>query len=401
MADVFRATDAVLGRVVAVKTLADRYAADDEFRARFTREALTAASLSHPNVVTIFDVGEHDGTPFIVMEYLAGGSLADRLRDGPSSTGHGHCLARPGRRGARRRTRCRHRSSRHQARQPAARRPRRGARLRLRHRARGRARSADVNGHHPGQLGVHGARAGTRGARHLRQRPVRARLRGLRAADRTPSVRSRVTDGRGDPPRLSAAAPRIRDRTEPARGGGRSAGPRPGEEPRRPAAKLQGTCQRLTGCAAGGRRADALHSPFRKRRADGCPAEQPSAGRARRGGLGAGGRRHRGRPRVEQRGRRPAAHCRRHRDRARDDAGADRHGLVPASVASARCALAFVLQRGGRQRPGVRADAGRGLRGRAADPRGRLRSARRLRHDGRGVHGLQPRLHALRTRLLP
>ena len=83
MADVFRATDAVLGRVVAVKMLADRYAADDEFRARFTREALTAASLSHPNVVTIFDVGERDGAPFIVMEYLAGGSLADRLRDGP------------------------------------------------------------------------------------------------------------------------------------------------------------------------------------------------------------------------------------------------------------------------------------------------------------------------------
>jgi serine/threonine-protein kinase len=83
MADVYRATDAVLGRVVAVKMLADRFAADDEFRARFTREALTAASLSHPNVVTIFDVGEHDGTPFIVMEYLAGGSLADRLRDGP------------------------------------------------------------------------------------------------------------------------------------------------------------------------------------------------------------------------------------------------------------------------------------------------------------------------------
>jgi serine/threonine-protein kinase len=82
MADVYRATDSVLGRVVAVKMLADRYAADDDFRARFTREALTAASLSHPNVVTIFDVGEHDGTPFIVMEYLGGGSLADQLREG-------------------------------------------------------------------------------------------------------------------------------------------------------------------------------------------------------------------------------------------------------------------------------------------------------------------------------
>ena len=48
MADVYRARDSVLGRVVAVKMLADRYAADEDFRARFTREALTAASLSHP-----------------------------------------------------------------------------------------------------------------------------------------------------------------------------------------------------------------------------------------------------------------------------------------------------------------------------------------------------------------
>ena len=82
MADVYRATDSALGRVVAIKVLAERYAADDDFRTRFTREALTAASLSHPNVVTIFDVGEHDGTPFIVMEHLGGGSLADPLREG-------------------------------------------------------------------------------------------------------------------------------------------------------------------------------------------------------------------------------------------------------------------------------------------------------------------------------
>ena len=80
MADVFRATDAVLGRVVAVKMLADRYAADDEFRARFTREALTAASLSHPNVVTIFDVGERDGSAVhrhgVPRRRIAGGSAA-------------------------------------------------------------------------------------------------------------------------------------------------------------------------------------------------------------------------------------------------------------------------------------------------------------------------------------
>jgi serine/threonine-protein kinase len=81
MADVYRATDSVLERTVAVKVLAERYAADQDFRARFTREAQTAASLSHPNVVTIYDVGEIDGTPYIVMEHLGGGSLADRVRE--------------------------------------------------------------------------------------------------------------------------------------------------------------------------------------------------------------------------------------------------------------------------------------------------------------------------------
>jgi eukaryotic-like serine/threonine-protein kinase len=64
--------------------LAERYAGDEAVRARFTREALAAARLSgRPNIVTIFDVGEARGRPFIVMEYLGGGSLDDRLRDGP------------------------------------------------------------------------------------------------------------------------------------------------------------------------------------------------------------------------------------------------------------------------------------------------------------------------------
>ena len=80
MADVYRATDSVLGRVVAIKMLADRYAADDDFRARFTREALTAASLSHPNVVTIFDVGEHRRDPVhrhgVPRRRIAGGSAS-------------------------------------------------------------------------------------------------------------------------------------------------------------------------------------------------------------------------------------------------------------------------------------------------------------------------------------
>ena len=83
MGEIFRATDTSLGRAVAIKLLDVRYARDENVRARFTREALAAARLSgNANIVTIYDVGEHDERPFIVMEYLAGGSLEERLRDG-------------------------------------------------------------------------------------------------------------------------------------------------------------------------------------------------------------------------------------------------------------------------------------------------------------------------------
>jgi serine/threonine protein kinase len=88
MGEIFRAEDEVLGRTVAIKVLAERYARDQSVRARFTREALAAARLSNePTAVTIFDVGEWRGRPFIVMEYLDGGSLEDRLREGKASTG--------------------------------------------------------------------------------------------------------------------------------------------------------------------------------------------------------------------------------------------------------------------------------------------------------------------------
>jgi tetratricopeptide (TPR) repeat protein len=81
MGEIFRAVDEVLGRTVAIKLLGERYAGDEDVRERFTREALAAARLSgEPNVVTIFDVGEHNDRPFIVMEHLAGGSLEDLLR---------------------------------------------------------------------------------------------------------------------------------------------------------------------------------------------------------------------------------------------------------------------------------------------------------------------------------
>jgi serine/threonine-protein kinase len=89
MGEIFRATDTSLGRAVAVKVLAERYAQDPSVRERFTREALAVARLSgNPNIVTIYDVGVHEDRPFIVMEYLAGGSLEQKLAcDGVQSTG--------------------------------------------------------------------------------------------------------------------------------------------------------------------------------------------------------------------------------------------------------------------------------------------------------------------------
>ncbi|MDX6660881.1 MAG: eukaryotic-like serine/threonine-protein kinase, partial [Solirubrobacteraceae bacterium] len=83
MASVWSAQDKVLGRTVAVKLLAEQFLDDASAKARFMREARAAAALSsHPHVVTIFDVGEHDGRPYIVMEYLAGGSVADAVSGG-------------------------------------------------------------------------------------------------------------------------------------------------------------------------------------------------------------------------------------------------------------------------------------------------------------------------------
>lgn len=84
MGEVYRATDKTLGRTVAVKLLSERYAKNEEFHARFLREAQTAASLmGEPNVIVIYDVDENEhGVPFIVMEYLPGGTVADRLGAG-------------------------------------------------------------------------------------------------------------------------------------------------------------------------------------------------------------------------------------------------------------------------------------------------------------------------------
>jgi serine/threonine-protein kinase len=80
MADVYLAEDQELGRRVAIKMLHGRYANDEQFVERFRREATHAAGLSHPNIVSIYDRGEADGTYFIVMEYVEGRTLKELIR---------------------------------------------------------------------------------------------------------------------------------------------------------------------------------------------------------------------------------------------------------------------------------------------------------------------------------
>ena len=79
MADVYLAEDQELGRRVAIKILNDRHAADDSFIERFRREAKNAAGLSHPNIVSIYDRGEAEGTYYIAMEFLDGRSLKELI----------------------------------------------------------------------------------------------------------------------------------------------------------------------------------------------------------------------------------------------------------------------------------------------------------------------------------
>ena len=97
MADVYCAEDTHLGRQVALKVLYRRFAQDAEFVERFRREAQSAAGLPHPNVVSVYDRGEHDGTYYIAMEYLPGRTLKEVIAE--------HGAARPGARDRHRRSR--------------------------------------------------------------------------------------------------------------------------------------------------------------------------------------------------------------------------------------------------------------------------------------------------------
>lgn len=85
MGEVRAGTDLALGREVAVKFLRRDLPDQEHLRRRFEREARAAARITHPHVVAIYDIGEHDALPFIVMERLSGRTLADELRAGPMS----------------------------------------------------------------------------------------------------------------------------------------------------------------------------------------------------------------------------------------------------------------------------------------------------------------------------
>ena len=75
MSDVYKATDVVLGRQVAVKVLKEEFANDENFVSKFRSEASNAAKLEHPNIVNIYDVGSEDGLYYIIMEYVEGITL--------------------------------------------------------------------------------------------------------------------------------------------------------------------------------------------------------------------------------------------------------------------------------------------------------------------------------------
>ena len=79
MGAVFRARDTLLERTVAVKVISATIDQNDELRERFFREARAAGQLSHKNIITIHDLGEHEGQPYLAMEYLQGQDLLARM----------------------------------------------------------------------------------------------------------------------------------------------------------------------------------------------------------------------------------------------------------------------------------------------------------------------------------
>ena len=83
MAIVYLALDPYVKRQVAIKVLPRQFTFDPQFRSRFQREAEVIAALEHPAIVSVYDFGEHEDQPFIVMRYMSGGMLGDLISKGP------------------------------------------------------------------------------------------------------------------------------------------------------------------------------------------------------------------------------------------------------------------------------------------------------------------------------
>src|SRR5579863_2392922 len=83
MGEVYRACDVRLGRTVAIKVLASHLSSSPELKQRMEREARAISALNHPHICHLFDIGSQDNTDYLVMEFLEGETLAERLRKGP------------------------------------------------------------------------------------------------------------------------------------------------------------------------------------------------------------------------------------------------------------------------------------------------------------------------------
>src|SRR5262249_11515910 len=83
MGEVYKGADTRLNRTVAIKVLPEHFSQDPEMKQRFEREAQTIAAMNHPHICTLYDVGQQDGTEFLVMEYLEGETLDTRISRGP------------------------------------------------------------------------------------------------------------------------------------------------------------------------------------------------------------------------------------------------------------------------------------------------------------------------------
>ena len=134
MGAVYKAYDNKLQRTVAIKLLPPEYVSQQDRRRRFFQEARAASALSHPHILTVYEVGEDEGRPYIAMEYVEGQTLRDKIKNNGLQAQRDSRYRDSDRRRTRPRTRLRNHSSRFETREPDAesRRLREDSRLRTR-----------------------------------------------------------------------------------------------------------------------------------------------------------------------------------------------------------------------------------------------------------------------------